>query len=107
MDPSENISERVEKTIGSKATKWVPISKGYTAAERWLVSFENKPSAFIKVATNEETKNWLRKEYKIYSNLKAAYLPRLIGWDDDDNYPILILEDLSSGYWPPPWSSEQ
>jgi hypothetical protein len=30
-------------------------------------------------------------------------LPELVAWDDAPD-PILILEDLSAGFWPPPWS---
>jgi aminoglycoside phosphotransferase (APT) family kinase protein len=31
------------------------------------------------------------------------HLPRLLGWDDDGDAPVLALEDLSGSRWPPPW----
>ena len=28
----------------------------------------------------------------------------MLGWEDDGDRPILILEDLSEAVWPPPWT---
>jgi hypothetical protein len=39
--------------------------------------------------------------------MKADYLPQLLGWDDIGQQPILVLEDLSAAYWPPPWDRRQ
>jgi len=47
---------------------------------------------------------WLRREYHVYSRLVAPFLPRLLAWDDDGVRPLLILENLSAGFWPPPWT---
>ena len=30
-------------------------------------------------------------------------MARMIAWDDDPDTPMLVLEDLSAGHWPPPW----
>lgn len=40
----------------------------------------------------------------MYRGLAAEFMPRLFGWDDDGERPILLLEDLSQGHWPPPWT---
>jgi thiamine kinase-like enzyme len=54
------------------------------------------------------TARFLRAEYdKAYSRLQAPFLPRLIAWDDDGEIPLLLLEDLSSADWPPPWTQAQ
>ncbi|MBO0812058.1 MAG: phosphotransferase [Microlunatus sp.] len=62
----------------------------------------------MKVAADPETAAALRVEWRIYSQLAAAYLPEVLGWDDDgSNSPMLILEDLAAGTWPPPWRTGQ
>lgn len=106
MNPSSELLSRVEKIIGSKPVSWTSIKSGYTQAERYVIQFENDTSAFVKVATEEDTIKWLRDEHKIYSILKAEYLPQVLGWDDGE-FPLLILEDLSTGHWPPSWTPEQ
>ena len=32
-------------------------------------------------------------------------MPRLLGWDDEGEHPLLALEALVDVHWPPPWSS--
>jgi thiamine kinase-like enzyme len=55
------------------------------------------------MGVTESTAAWLRSEYRVYVQLKREFLPRLLGWDDAGDQPILLLEDLSEGHWPPPW----
>jgi aminoglycoside phosphotransferase (APT) family kinase protein len=33
-------------------------------------------------------------------------MPPSLGWADDGDHPILALEDLSDGHWPPPWEPQ-
>lgn len=106
MNPSPELLIRVEKIIGSKPVSWMSICKGYTQAERYVMQFENGTSAFVKVVTEKDTIKWLRDEHRIYSILKAEYIPQVLGWEDGE-FPLLILEDLSAGHWPPPWTSDQ
>ncbi|MFY9463075.1 MAG: phosphotransferase [Candidatus Sungiibacteriota bacterium] len=80
--------------------------KGYTTAERYVVQLENDSSVFVKAATDEDTAQWLRNEHRIYGAIKADFLPKLLAWEDGER-PLLILEDLSAGFWPPPWSQER
>ncbi|MDO8664946.1 MAG: aminoglycoside phosphotransferase family protein [Candidatus Liptonbacteria bacterium] len=104
--PSEELLIRVRKATGSEPISWVVVRKGYTTAERYIMKLENGSSVFVKVATDEDTTRWLRSEYKIYGNLKADFLPKLLAWEDGER-SLLILEDLSGGFWPPPWSQER
>jgi hypothetical protein len=71
------------------------------------VLLESGASRFLKIADEGQNATWLRAEYRVYSQLDASFLPRLLGWDDDGNRPILVLEDLSEAYWPPPWQPGQ
>jgi hypothetical protein len=61
----------------------------------------------VKVATSDETAEWLRAEYAIYAQVRGDFLPLLVGWDDAGGRPLLILEDLGDGAWPPPWTDER
>jgi hypothetical protein len=71
------------------------------------VAFDDGSSAFVKAATTAETAVRLRAEARVYTALNANFAPRLLGWDDSEDYPVLILEDLSMGHWPPPWSPDR
>jgi Phosphotransferase enzyme family len=77
--------------------------RGYTLMERWLVELPDGIRAFAKLAVDEQTAGFLRDEHRVYAGLQAGYLPRLLRWDDDGAFPILVIEDLSDAHWPPPW----
>ena len=78
------------------------LGGGYTLMEHWLVELDGK-TAFAKVAVDEPTAGFLRDEHRVYSAVEAAFLPRFLGWDDDGERPLLVLEDLTAAHWPPPW----
>jgi hypothetical protein len=78
---------------------------GYTLMEHWLVELADGTRAFAKVAVDEPTAGFLRDEHRIYTRIDGAFLPRFLDWDDDGARPILVLEDLTDAYWPPPWRS--
>jgi aminoglycoside phosphotransferase (APT) family kinase protein len=80
---------------------------GYTQAERWLVRTADGRSAFVKAAVDTDTAAWLRAEHRIYANVTGSFLPKLITWIDDEDRPVLVLDDLSEAFWPPPWTREQ
>lgn len=107
-EPSPSVVERVTSLAGSKPIAWRRITGGgYTPAERWVADLEDGSSVFAKVATTEDTAGWLRDEHRVYAELRADFIPRMLGWGDDQEAPVLLLEDLSPGKWPPPWSSER
>jgi hypothetical protein len=60
---------------------------------------------FVKWAYSKDSAEWLRKEHRLYRELAAAYMPSLLGWDDEGEHPLLALEALVDVHWPPPWSS--
>jgi len=80
------------------------IKGGYTAAVRYVVRSADT-SAFVKIATTPLTAAMLRREIHAYGILSgAACCARLMGWQDDDRNPLLVIEALSGAYWPPPWN---
>lgn len=98
------MADRVARLAGAEPIGWRRIrGGGYTPAERWVVQFEDGRSAFAKVGVTDLTARWLRDEERVYRQIQAGFLPRTLGWDDDGIVPMLLLEDLSEGYWPPPW----
>jgi len=90
--------------LGSPIVDRRRVIGGYTAAERWVVRLADSRSVFLKAAVNDLTAMWLRKEYRLYADLRAPFMAELLGWIDEDGRPILALEDLSACGWPPPWS---
>lgn len=105
MDQS-NIIDRLEKLIGSKITAYQRIEGGYTPAIR-LRCHTASASFFVKVGTTPLTNSFLRREIQVYTHLRGEFLPKLIAWEAHEHEPILIIEDLSNYYWPPPWGEKQ
>ena len=104
--PRQELSERVERAIGSRVVEWRIAGGGYTPAERWVVTIAAGGSVFVKAAVDNVTAGWLRAEHRIYEALRAPFQPALKAWDDGPR-PIMILEDLSNASWPPPWDADR
>ena len=104
MRPPDSRVSRVQRLVAPlRPVAWTRAERGYTPAERWVVQLSDGSSAFVKGALDEGTAAWLRTGHRVYSTIEAGYLPQSLGWDDDGKTPVLLLEDLSAGYWPPPW----
>jgi hypothetical protein len=105
--PSPNDVARITRALG-----WKPVSIRAAAtdravsatAARWVVRDDSGRSAFAKVGATPLTAGWIRTEHRNYTQLQGWYMPRLIGFDDDGERPVLAIEDLSDCDWPPPWS---
>ena len=99
---------RIEALIGQRVVDARTVDgRGYTPAERWIVRFESGATAFAKTGADIGTSRiatWLRAEERAYSAIDAAFMPRMLGWGDDGEQPLLLLEDLSAATWPPPWT---
>ena len=100
--PSDVLIDRVARLLGKRVVGSRPATGGYTGAERYVFSFEDGFSAFVKAAQRPLLARWLRTERQMYDALSGSFMPRMLGWDDGV-VPLLVLEDLSDGYWPPPW----
>jgi len=101
------IGDRIERVLGSQPQNWVAVKGGYSTAPRWVVTLEDGRSCFAKVGATPGTRPAIRQEHQVYTVLHAPFVPRLLGWDDHPDYPLLLLEDLSQGIWPPPWTPER
>lgn len=96
----------IERMVRQPIVHLRPVRRGYTAALRIVATLADHATVFIKLATTPDTAAWLRHEYAVYQSLSGTFLPQLLGWHDDGERPILVLEDLSHAYWPPPWTSQ-
>jgi hypothetical protein len=101
MDASTR--RRVADLARKEPTGFRRISRGYTPAERWRVTFVDGTTAFAKVGSTASTAQFLRAERAVYSQIRGPFMPELIGYDEHPEHPLLLLEDLSNAWWPPPW----
>src|SRR5581483_4071527 len=101
--PARTLSGRIAAVLGRQPVRVTPVAGGYTQARRVVAELADGSRAFVKFAVDELTAGWLRAEHRVYSSVRASFLPDLLGWDDDGERPALALEDLSGAHWPPPW----
>lgn len=101
------LTQRLEKMTGKRPTHFKPVQGGYTPAQRLIASFSDGSSVFVKVGTTELTTQWLCQEHYVYESLSGPFMPAYLGWDHDEEHPILLLEDLSHAFWPPPWNEKR
>ena len=99
-----DVQERIAGALGEPVRRLEPTrGGGYTLSDRFRVQLEDGTTVFAKVATTEPLAEWFRLEHRLYRDLGGPFMPKLLGFDDDGTAPILLLEDLSAGIWPPPW----
>jgi hypothetical protein len=99
----ERLARRVERLTGSRVLSSARLRRGYTPAERWRLGLADGTSVFAKAGATPLTAGFLRTEARHYAELAADFMPRFVGFDDDPERPLLVLEDLSTARWPPPW----
>ncbi len=101
--PAPDIVARVERLLGWTPETWRPVHGGYTPTARYAVAAGNR-TGFVKVATTPVTVQQINREIVAYSGIAGHFVPRVLGADPDPDRPILIIEDLSTATWPPPWT---
>ena len=93
---------RIGDLAGQRAVGFRRARRGYTPAERWIVTLTDGSRVFAKIGVDRMTADWLRTEQRVYAALRGEFMPRVRAWDDGAR-PLLLLEDLSACRWPPPW----
>ncbi len=100
------IADRVAQLLGRRVVSLERIeSRGYAAAYHAVAELEGGLSVFVKAGSEEVTSRFLREEIRLYRSFKAPFMPVFHGADDGDP-PILVIEDLREGRWPPPWDGD-
>jgi hypothetical protein len=106
--PSRELIRRIERLAGARVESYSRVEGGYTAALRLLCrTAGGGGSFFAKVGTTPVTREALRREIHVYGRLRGEFMPRLLASEDDESEPVLLIEDLSEHYWPPPWDVRQ
>jgi hypothetical protein len=95
----------VERALGSPAVRYESRPGGYSTADRYRVELGDGRRVFVKSASAPHLAGWLRREHEVYASLQGAFIPRLVGWDDDGTRPLLALEDLSGADWQVAWDA--
>jgi hypothetical protein len=105
----DSLRKRVEELLGApiagwtrRAAPWQPPDGVAGGMQRFVVELEDGRRAFVKHAPAGEQVPRLRRELQVYGELRAPFVPQVLGVVDDEA-PILVLEDLSDAHWPPPW----
>jgi len=105
--PNPDDVARISRALKAEPVAWRPVSRGVqTAAGRWVATLADGSTAFVKLGWTVDTASWVRDEHLFYARTRGMpFVPRLLGWDDDGQRPVLALEDLSDARWPPPWNA--
>ena len=102
-DVPAEIEARLSTILGARPRSWSKVEGGYTPTARWRVDCGSY-SVFVKVATTPLTATLLRREQVVYGSVSGTFIPNLVGWDEHETEPMLVIEDLSRAHWPPPWT---
>jgi hypothetical protein len=99
------IERRVSEAVGKPVRSLLRVqTRGYAMAFHAIAEFDDGSTAFVKAGAEEVTSGFLRDELRFYESVQGFFMPRLLGYDAGDP-PLLVLEDLSDGRWPPPWDA--
>jgi hypothetical protein len=105
---SDELADGIRLAVGKKVDGMRRLaSRGYSNSAHWVALLDDGRSVFVKRAADELTAGWLRSEHVVYQQLDRPWAPRLLGWYDDGERPILVLEDLSGCEYPPPWTERR
>jgi hypothetical protein len=96
--------ERVSRLLGATVVALSRIETlGYATAFHAVAELDDGRTFFVKAGTEDVTSGFLRDEIKVYRSVQEPFMPAFHGADEDDP-PILVLEDLSGCFDVPPWT---
>ena len=95
--------ERLSRLLGTEVRALTRVrSSGYTVAYHGIAELADGTTAFVKAATEPVTAGFIRDELRVLAVLSGPFTPVVLALDDDEP-PLLVLEDLRTAHWPPPW----
>ena len=95
--------ERLSRLLGTEVRELTRVqSSGYTVAYHAIAELADGTTAFVKAATEPVTAEFIRDEQRVFGALSGPFMPVLLAMDDEEP-PLLVLEDLRDAHWPPPW----
>jgi len=105
--PGPELAARIERLVGARVESYRRAEGGYTPALRLVCATAGGGRFFVKVGTTPLTCQFVRREIRVYENLRGDFMPRLVAAEDAESEPVLVIEDLSTRHWPPPWDERQ
>jgi Phosphotransferase enzyme family len=97
------VIERLSRLLGREVRTLTRVqSSGYTVAYHGIAELADGTTAFVKAATEPVTAEFIRDEQRVLGALEGPFLPDVLAMDEEDP-PLLVLEDLRAAHWPPPW----
>ena len=105
--PTPDFPEReVARAVQARPVGWEPVeSRGYAVTcAHWRVGFADGHTAFVKHALTSDAADALRRERRMYEGVQGSFIPAYLGASDDATTTLLVIEDMTEGEWPPPWS---
>jgi Phosphotransferase enzyme family len=96
----ERLSRLLEGTVVSLSRI---ETRGYATAFHAVAELDDGRTFFVKAGAEDVTSGFLRDEIKVYRAIQEPFMPVVHGADEDDP-PILVLEDLSGCFDAPPWT---
>ena len=95
--------ERLTRLLGTEVGRaHARAERGYTVAFHAIAELADGRTAFVKAATEPVTAEFIRDEQRVSGALEGPFMPALLALDEDEP-PLLVLEDLRAAHWPPPW----
>jgi hypothetical protein len=97
------VIERLSRLLGTEVRALTRIeSSGYTVAYHAIAELADGTTVFVKAATEPVTAEFIRDEQRVFGALSGPFMPTLLAMDDEEP-PLIVLEDLRAAHWPPPW----
>jgi hypothetical protein len=97
------VIERLSRLLGTEVRTLTRVqSSGYTVAYHAIAELADRTTVFVKAATEPVTAEFIRDEQRVLAALDGPFLPAVLALDDEDP-PLIVLEDLRAAHWPPPW----
>ncbi|MDX1689786.1 MAG: aminoglycoside phosphotransferase family protein [Acidimicrobiia bacterium] len=95
---------RIEEIVGRRVVSTrCGASAGTSLAERWLVLLDTGETVFVKVGDDAASRWEVRNEVVVLREVDDSLFPALLGFDDHPIKPLMVVEDLTDSFWPPPW----
>lgn len=101
--PPEAVTEVVTGLLGVAPSSWKVRAGGHTRAGKAQAILPDGAGVFVKWGAGDASAALL-DELRVLSVVRGSFLPTVAGWSADP--AVVVMEDLSSGTWPPPFPGD-
>ena len=101
--PPARLTAALSALLGEAPRSWETRAGGHTLVGKARATLSSGSSVFVKWALGPGSAA-LRDEIRVLSAVRGSFLPLVVAWSLDPT--ILVLEDLSSARWPPPYPAD-